>query len=70
MHQQAELHRHTLVIELPLDGQLKIEDELIPVEGEGHAGLVLVVFVDKAAALGKVGFVAKTGRAVGLISEA
>lgn len=61
----GEWHRCQSVVEVPLDGQLKIEDELIPVEGEGHAGLVLVVFVDKEAALGKVGFVAEAGSAAG-----
>ena len=61
----GEWHRRQSVVEVPLDGQLKIENKLIPVEGEGHAGLVLVVFVDKAAALGKVGFVAEAGSAAG-----
>ncbi|WP_421238992.1 hypothetical protein [Aeromonas enteropelogenes] len=40
-----------LVVDVPGNGQLKVEYQLIPVEGKGQAGLMLVVFVDKAAAL-------------------
>lgn len=65
----GEWHRCQSVVEVPLDGQLKIEDELIPVEGEGHAGLVLVVFVDNQAALGEVGLVVDMGHSFTAVSE-
>lgn len=55
-----------LVVEIPLYGQLKIEYQLIPVEAKGHAGLVLVIFIDQSAALGEVGFVAEAHTAAGV----
>src|SRR5690606_22556741 len=51
------------IIEIPRYGQLKVEDKLIPFQAKGHAGLVLVIFVDKAAALGEIGFVVEAGAA-------
>ncbi len=59
------MHRYKSVVEIPLYGQLKIEYQLITVEVKGHAGLVLVIFIDKPAALGEVGFVAEAGTAAG-----
>jgi len=54
------------VIEIPLDGQLKVEVKSIPCEAKGHACLVLVIFIDKPAALGEVGFVVEAGIAAGM----
>ena len=52
-----------LIIEIPGDGQLKVEDKLVPFQAKRHAGLVLVIFVDDEAALGEVGLVVELGRA-------
>jgi hypothetical protein len=55
------------VIEIPLDGQLKVEDKRASFEAKGQAGLVLLIFVDDKAALEEVGFVAEVGQAPGAV---